>query len=95
MNFTHVPDRNAAGISVLVEDAIRRISTPAISEGLRTFLIPPRQHMRSWDWHKPYVEYPVWVAGASALVSKSSECFQHQLLLIPAGNHFILVRVEG
>ena len=66
MNFTHVPDRTAAEIRILVEDATGNIADPITAKGLRTFLLPPRQEMRTWDWHKSYVEYPVWVVDESS-----------------------------
>jgi|ERR1700722_7826686 len=66
MNLSRVPDRTAEEIRLLVEDAVGKIGDPIIVEGLRTFLIPPRQEMRTWDWHMPYVKYPVWVVAESS-----------------------------
>lgn len=66
MNLSDVPGRTADEIRVLVEGAIGVINDSFIAEGLRAFLIPPRQQMRTWDWEKPYVKYPVWVVGASS-----------------------------
>ncbi len=66
MNLSHVPQRTAEEIRLLVEDAVGKIDDSIIAEGLRTFLIPPRQEMRTWDWHKPYVKYPVWVVAESS-----------------------------
>lgn len=65
MNFTHVPDRTAAEIRLFVEGEAAKFGDPAIAKGLRTFLMPPRLEMRTWDWRKPYVEYPVWVVAES------------------------------
>jgi len=67
MNLSRVPDRTTEEIRLLVEDAVGKIRDPIIVEGLRTFLVPPRQEMRTWDWHKPYAKYPVWVVAESLL----------------------------
>lgn len=66
MNFSHAPDRTAAEIQLLVEGAAGKIADPDIAKGLRTFLIPPRQEQRTWNWHKPYVKYPGWVVAESS-----------------------------
>jgi hypothetical protein len=66
MNLASVPDRTAEEIRRLVEDAIGRIQDSTIVKGLRTFLVPPRQEMRKWDWHQPYAKYPVWVVAESS-----------------------------
>ena len=66
MNLSNVPDRTPEEIRLLVEGAIGEIRDSLIAEGLRTFLIPPRQQMRTWDWQKPYVKYPVWMVAESS-----------------------------
>jgi hypothetical protein len=66
MNLSQVPDRTAEDTLLLVEKAIGNIKDSVVVEGLRTFLVPPRQEMRVWDWHKPYAKYPVWVVAESS-----------------------------
>jgi hypothetical protein len=66
MNLSSVPDRTPAEIRLLVEEAVRKIGDSTIVEGLRTFLVPPREEMRTWDWQKPRAEYPVWVVAESS-----------------------------
>jgi hypothetical protein len=66
MNLSSVPDRTPAEIRLLVEEAVRKIDDSTIVEGLRTFLVPPREEMRTWDWQKPHAEYPVWVVAESS-----------------------------
>jgi hypothetical protein len=66
MNLSHVPDRTTEQIRSLVESGIGEINDSLIAEGLKTFLIPPRVQMRTWDWQKPYVKYPVWVVAESS-----------------------------
>jgi hypothetical protein len=67
MNLARVPERTTDEIRLLVEDAVGSVRDPIVVEGLRTFLVPPRQEMRTWDWHKPYAKYPVWVVAESLL----------------------------
>ena len=66
MNFSRVPDKTAAEVRLLVEGAAEKITDPDIAKGLRAFLIPPRQELRTWNWHKPYVQYSVWVVAESS-----------------------------
>jgi hypothetical protein len=66
MNLSRVPDRAPEDIHQLVEEQVRKIGDPTITEGLKTFLILPRQEMRIWDWQKPYAKYPVWVVAESS-----------------------------
>jgi hypothetical protein len=47
MNLSRVPDRTAEEIRLLVENAVGKIGDSIIVEGLKTFLIPPRQEMRT------------------------------------------------
>jgi hypothetical protein len=65
MNFADVPDRTAAEVRAVAENALKIVIDPSIANGLRSFLTSPRQGMRTWDWNKPYVKYPVWVVAES------------------------------
>jgi hypothetical protein len=49
MNLSHVPDRTAEEIRLLVEGAVRAIGEATVIEGLKSFLVPPRREMRTWD----------------------------------------------
>jgi hypothetical protein len=66
MNLARVPDRTTEEIRLLVEDAMGKIRDSSIAEGLGTFLVPPRQEMRTWDWHEPYAKYSVWGVAESS-----------------------------
>ena len=66
MNLSQVPDRNETEIRALVEVELSKITNPEITKGLRTFLIAPRQELRTWDWKKPYAQFPAWVVAESS-----------------------------
>lgn len=66
MNLARVPDRTTEKIRLLVGNEIEKIRDSIIVEGLGTFLVPPSQEMRTWDWQKPYAKYPVWVVAESS-----------------------------
>lgn len=58
--------QNRSGNPTSCRGAAGKIADPDTAKGLRTLLIPPRQEQRTWDWHKPYVQYPVWVVAESS-----------------------------
>jgi hypothetical protein len=66
MNLSPVSERTAAEIRALVEVEAAKITDPNTVKGLRTFLIAPRRQLRTWDWQKPYAQYPVWVVAESS-----------------------------
>ena len=66
MNLSRVPDRTAEDIRLLVEGAVREIGDATVTEGLKSFLVPPRREMRTWDWQKPHAKYPVWEVAKSS-----------------------------
>ena len=66
MNLSHVPDRTADEVRVVVEREVQKITDASILQGMKTFLITPRVEMRFWDWGKPSTEYPVWIVAESS-----------------------------
>jgi hypothetical protein len=66
MNLNRVPDRAAEQIQLLVENEIKTIADATVVEGIRSFLIVPRLEMRTWDWHAPRTQYPVWMVAESS-----------------------------
>jgi hypothetical protein len=66
MNFDRVRDRTAEEIRFLVENEVRKIASRDIDEGIKTFLVAPRLELRTWEWQKPLIDYPVWVVAESS-----------------------------
>jgi hypothetical protein len=66
VNLNSVPDRTVEEVRVLVEAEMAKVESPDIAKGLRTFLITPRLEMRTWDWHTPLKDYPVWIVAESS-----------------------------
>ena len=66
MNLDPVPDRTANDVSARVESEIRGFADPETAKGIRAFLVRPHVEMRTWGWHKPLREYPVWIIAESS-----------------------------
>ena len=66
MNVSHVPDRTADEVRVVVEREVQKITDASILQGMKTFLITPRVEMRIWDWEKTPTDYPVWIVAESS-----------------------------
>jgi len=57
--------RSPAEVQALISIEIERISEPTLADVIRTFLVPPRMELRTWDWSNDYPQLPTWVVAES------------------------------
>ena len=61
------PDRTSGDIASMVASELTGIADPRLANALKRFVVsPPRMEMRTWEWSRPAMEFPTWVAAESA-----------------------------